>query len=246
MTLSDSPLPLENSFEHHRTHPASPTRRSPKSGALLPQCSGTYRVRAHSRCVRSWWRRLLHTRTRRAEESQSNSSTRPMLSVSCAKRSCEIKECQVKKLLLLLPALLAFIGSVQSNPNPLTFWWYAGDPAILRPAIECALERIRAATCLPVDVSIDAHHWVRQKALSGMVGQTTGTSWYSTRIAILDTVDDEDYACNIVTHEIAQHVLRRQNDHAGGYSNANKYRLYEQVVTDICAVQSCACFNPEL
>src|SRR5688572_13535119 len=75
------------------------------------------------------------------------------------------------------------IGAVGSNPNPLTFWWYAGNGAELRPALECALTRIRNATCLPVDVSMDAHHWVRQRPpedMMGRIGWTFG-SWSSER-----------------------------------------------------------------
>jgi hypothetical protein len=149
---------------------------------------------------------------------------------------------QMKKL-LLLPLLFAFTGVVQGSSNPLTFWWYAGDPTVLRPAIECALERIRAATCLPVDVSMDAHHWVRQKALGGgLAGQTTGASWDSTRIALLTGIDG-NYACNVLVHEIAQHVLRRSNDHIQPASATQA--LHADLVAAVCDVQDCQCFNPE-
>jgi hypothetical protein len=144
------------------------------------------------------------------------------------------------------PLLFGFMGQPGAG-EPLTFWWWNGDPTVLRPTLECALERIRAATCLPVDVSFDAAHWVRQKPaadMGGRAGWTTGASWSATRIALLEGIDG-GYACGVLTHEIAQHTLRRRNDHAAGYSEANKRKLYEGLLTEICEVQTCGCFNPE-
>jgi hypothetical protein len=146
-------------------------------------------------------------------------------------------------LLLVALACCAFTGTDSANPNPLTFWWWDRDPTILRPALECALGRIRAAACLPVDISFDAHHWVRQRAQStmpGLSGTTTGP-WLGTRIAVLDTAD-EDRACRILVHEIGEHVLRRRNDHAVSASNSH---LTATLLTAICSVQECGCFNPE-
>lgn len=132
----------------------------------------------------------------------------------------------------------AYTGAVGTD-EPLTFWWYAGNPAELRPAIECALERIRTATCLPVDVSMDAAHWVRQKTdMGGLVGQTTGT-WASTRIA-LKTPMGPQTNCRVLVHEIAQHVLRRRNDHVG----ANLH-MDQALLDSVCSVQDCGCMNPE-
>lgn len=140
------------------------------------------------------------------------------------------------------------VGTVGADPNPLTFWWYAGNAAELRPALECALERIRAATCLPVDVSLDAHHWVRQKApaaMQGLLGWTTGT-WNSTRIA-LKTPMGPQTNCRVLVHEIAQHVLQRRNN--DGHVPP-MFQLSAQLIENICAVQAsrgipCGCSNPE-
>lgn len=140
-------------------------------------------------------------------------------------------------------ACFGFIGQDSANPNPLTFWWWDRDPAVLVPALECALERIRAATCLPVDISFDAHHWVRmrdQSTMPGLTGRTTG-SWSGTRVAVLDTADAAQ-ACRILVHEIGEHVLRQRNDHAVSASNSV---LTPALVAAICAVQACACINPE-
>lgn len=136
----------------------------------------------------------------------------------------------------------SFTGDVGADPNPLTFWWYAADPAEVRPAIECALERIRAATCLPVDISLDAAHWVRQRtaeSMGGRLGWTTGSSWDSTRIA-LKTLMGPQTNCRVLVHEIAQHVLRQANDHAGA-----TYRLDQPLIDSICEVQDCGCSVPE-
>jgi hypothetical protein len=111
----------------------------------------------------------------------------------------------------------ALTGNVGADANPLTFWWYAGNPAELRPALECALERIRDATCLPVDVSLD-----------------------STRIA-LKTPMGPRTNCRVLMHEIAEHVLRRRNDHGGELP----YVMTQQMLDSICAVQDCPCMRPE-
>lgn len=136
---------------------------------------------------------------------------------------------------------VAYTGVVGADPNPLTFWWYAGDRSELVPALECAIERIREATCLPVDVSVDAAHWVRHKTAADLApygGWTSGT-WASTRISIRDdlTVPQQ---CQVLVHEIGQHVLRRRNDHSGP-----EWGLSELLLTSVCSVQECECFNPE-
>jgi hypothetical protein len=138
----------------------------------------------------------------------------------------------------------ASLGNVGANPNPLTFWWWAGDGQQLRPALECALTRIRNATCLPVDVSLDAHHWVRQKPaadMGGRLGWTTGSSWDDTRIS-LKTEMGPQTNCRVLTHEIAQHVLQRRND--DGHV-APVFQLSATLLERICAIWPCGCFNPE-
>lgn len=135
-------------------------------------------------------------------------------------------------------------GSVGASQNPLTFWWYAGNGAELRPALECALERIRAATCLPVDVSFDAHHWVRQKPpelMGGRLGWTTGATWDETRIA-LKTPMGPQTNCRVLVHEIAQHVLQRRNDD-GHVPPA--FQLSAPLLENICALWPCGCMVPE-
>jgi len=136
----------------------------------------------------------------------------------------------------------ALMGAVGTNANPLTFWWWAGEGAELSPALECALQRIRSATCLPLDVSFNAHHWVRQKspeAMAGRNGWTTGADWDSTRIALKAPMGPQTN-CRVLVHEIAQHVLRRRNDHAGA-----TYRLDADLLEAICARWDCGCFVPE-
>lgn len=152
-------------------------------------------------------------------------------------------------------ACFGFIGNDSANPNPLTFWWYAGDPAVLAPALECALARIRAATCLPVDVSFDAHHWVRQLPaadMGGRSGWTTG-AWAGTRIKLSEALA-ADQVCPVLIHEIV-HVLRRSNAHPGPdgsmtfpvvhVHSAPVTRLVAYDLDAICAAQQCECFNPE-
>ncbi len=137
----------------------------------------------------------------------------------------------------------AYMGTISADPNPLSFWWYAGDPKILRPALECALTRIRQASCLPVNISFDAAHWIRQDtaaAMGGRSGWTTGT-WASTRIRVLDTYDAA-WSCRILVHEIGEHLLRKDNGHTGNPGNT---RLVEPLLTAICAENDCGCYIPE-
>ncbi len=137
------------------------------------------------------------------------------------------------------------VGVDSANPNPLTFWWYAGDE-VLGPAIECALQRVRAAACLPVDISMDAHHWIRQRPvdqMGGRMGWTTG-AWDGTRIKLLEGMEaEENLNCRILVHELG-HILRRSNGHVGpGGEGSTKF--LEPNLAAICAVQNCGCFNPE-
>lgn len=148
----------------------------------------------------------------------------------------------------------AYIGDVGANPNPLTFWWYAGDPTILRPAIECALERIRLATCLPIDVSLDSAHWVRQRPPEDMTGSGhTSGAWSSTRIS-LSTSLTTSQQCPVLVHEML-HTLRRSNSHPGAdgsmtypVTHVNSQPVSHLTAADlalICSVQACGCQNPE-
>lgn len=137
------------------------------------------------------------------------------------------------------------IGAPGTNPNPLTFWWYSGDPTVLIPALECALERIRAAACLPVDVSFDAAHWTSQRppeTMGGRMGWTTGASFDAARVKIVNTAD-VTLTCRLMIHEYS-HILRRSNAHAGPTGDGST-KLLEPNLAAICAIYDCGCFNPE-
>lgn len=149
----------------------------------------------------------------------------------------------------------AYQGQVGANPNPLTFWSAADAPALM-PALECALARYRAATCLPLDVSLDAAHWVKlapASAMGGRAGWTTGTSWAQTQVKLLDTLTSPQL-CPVLMHEIS-HILRQSNSHPapnGSFAydgvhvvSAPISHLTAEDLTLICAVRPCGCFNPE-
>lgn len=137
-----------------------------------------------------------------------------------------------------------FVGDIGTNPNRLTFWYYAADPTVVQPALECALKRVRAATCLPVDISYDAHVWVRQRANDDPVTCGGISNWFGctsqgySRIWLRETLINP---CNTLVHEIGQHVLRRSYSHAGSSAGY----LHEAVLQEICAEQPCVCFHPE-
>lgn len=159
-------------------------------------------------------------------------------------------------LISLAAFLCAFTGNTGANPNELTWWWYAGDPTVLRPAIECALSRIRAATCLPVDVSLDAHQWVRQTTPadlpSGSAAFTSGP-WSATRTKVSIAVTAAQM-CPVLIHEMV-HALRHDWGHSGpdGSFSFPVTHIASQPVSKlttfdigaICAVQQCNCSNPE-
>lgn len=161
--------------------------------------------------------------------------------ITCALMGCELTTVEAET----GSSNQELLGKPTLNPNSLTFGHWADNPAVIGPALECALSRIRAATCLPVDVSLDAWHWVRQRPQSympGLTGRTTGQSWDELRINVLDTLPTGP-ACRALLHEIAEHALRRKNDHAVSSSNS---RLNAVLVESICQVQDCPCQNPEL
>ncbi len=132
-----------------------------------------------------------------------------------------------------------------------------GDPTVLRPAIECALTRVRSATCLPVDVSLDALHLVRTKTpeqIGNRAGWTVGP-WDMARISLRSDLQSYHW-CPILTHEII-HVLRRSNAHPcpgrsmsapdGVWSKEpGGSRIMTCDLEQICAVQGCACMVAEV
>ncbi len=170
--------------------------------------------------------------------------------------------------LLMLGALLTGCGASSDGlefaddsqpvvvPDALTFWWHAGNPALLVPGLECAVRRIREATCLPLDVSLDANHWLRHKTeaeMGGRAGWTTGP-WATASIAVKDTLQDY-HQCPIITHEIV-HVLRRSNGHpCPGRSMSSPDGVWSREpggsritacdLEQICAVQNCGCMVSE-
>lgn len=140
------------------------------------------------------------------------------------------------------------IGDVEADPNPLTFWWYATGPDYqprVRAALECALGRWRAAAGLDLDVSFNAHHWVRFAPLDGASG-TTGGSWSSARIK-LDTDMSERLDCPVLVHEIC-HLLRQDNGHVGEACMKPTYidsHITAEDLNAVCSKRACTAFVPE-
>jgi hypothetical protein len=153
--------------------------------------------------------------------------------------------------LLALAALLS--ASVAHAQQPLTFWRYAGDPVVLQAALDCAIPRWRAATCLPIDVSYYAAHWVRtdiQANMNGLSGLAWGNNWSNIRIKFSTSLTPEA-ACQVLVHEIG-HVLRRNYGHPCApftmchpSTSTLQSVISEHDLSLVCAAQPCACFNPE-
>ncbi len=163
------------------------------------------------------------------------------------------------KSFLIVTTLFATVNvaTAQIAQQPLTFWRYAGDKVQLQAALDCAIGRLRAATCIPgLDVSYDAAHWVRQDLPENMPGATGITSggFNSTRIKLASDIATDDKRCQILIHEIV-HVIRRDYGHPGplgsmSYPVTNttaipRSRITPEDIGFICAKQNCQCFNPE-
>lgn len=154
--------------------------------------------------------------------------------------------------------VLALLASAPVPAQPLTFWWWASahHENEVRDALDCALLRWRDATCIAgLDVSYDAAHWVRSvppDQLGGRAGWTTGTSWNSTRIKLLESMPPDDM-CQVLTHEIGAHVLRRANTHLAGPDDAMIYNptsmprghITQEDIDAVCSKQDCGCQIPE-
>lgn len=154
----------------------------------------------------------------------------------------------------LAVALLASAAHAQV-PQPLTFWRYAGDPVVLQAALDCAIPRWRAATCLPIDVSYYAAHWVRTDLQAnmpnGLSGLAWGNNWSNIRIKFSMSLTPEA-ACQVLVHEIG-HVLRRNYGHpcppftmCHPATSTVQSVISEADLNLVCAAQPCACFQPEL
>lgn len=152
---------------------------------------------------------------------------------------------------LLLTALL-ITGAAPIPPQPLTFWrnGEVQDRHIEQDALDCALERWRQATCLPLDVSYDAAHLVRLADIEELGGHTggwtVGASWNATRIRINRQMG-RTQQCDVLTHELS-HTLRRANTHPGlpeCISNNSGGRITSKDIDYVCSKQDCQCQNPE-
>lgn len=153
---------------------------------------------------------------------------------------------------LLVVAVVSF-AAAPVPPQPLTFWRSGLDTErhIEQDALDCALERWRQATCLPLDVSYDAAHHVRLADLDELGGHTggwtVGASWNATRIKINRDMSKQQI-CQVLTHELS-HVLRRANTHPGlpeCISNNTSGSITSKDIDYVCAKQDCQCQNPEL
>lgn len=138
-------------------------------------------------------------------------------------------------------------------PPQLTWFRWTGDQHVLQDGIDCALGRLRAATCLNIDVSYEPAHWFRLKPQSGMPNPSLlGYSW-GANFGVAQSMIREDLApqkmCDVMVHE-ASHLLRRSNGHVGTGASADPLPpapvLIDAPMLDaICALQSCGCFVPE-
>jgi hypothetical protein len=143
---------------------------------------------------------------------------------------------------------------------PLGFGRYAGSSAgrtkgELWGHIECAVNRIVDATCLPIYIDSRGPNYVRwndNDELNGSTGRAL-TPWSASRIHVNESLEEER-VCTILVHEII-HVLRRSTGH-GGLDGAMSYPVVHFItppvskitagdINSICAVQDCTCAVPE-
>lgn len=171
-----------------------------------------------------------------------------------------------RKLFLSFSALFLIAGTVSAQvapppSQPLTFFRYAGDQVVLQKALDCAIGRWRAATCLPIDLSYAPAHWVRQDDVDNIAtnvpgehtGQTWGSSWNAQKIKLANTLT-EDASCQVLVHEI-EHLISRSYNHSAVDGSMSfpvthviaqpRSRIMEVDLGRVCAKQPCGCFNPE-
>lgn len=136
--------------------------------------------------------------------------------------------------------------------EPLTWFRYGGDVVELQAALDCALPRWQAATCLPIDISYFPSHWVRMGIASEMAPGHVANSWgpwATAKTRVLEGMGP-DWTCQTLVHEMS-HILRRSNSHIGadgGISYEVIHLTSKITAADldaVCAVKACGCYVPE-
>lgn len=167
----------------------------------------------------------------------------------------------MKRLAVLIPLAAFLLMGAATQPYPLGFWIYgssvSGDKTRgdLLVALECAVERWRAATCLDINVDMTGPGFVRWRhadELAPNVAQTL-TPYSASRIQISDG-KPLDFTCPVLIHEMG-HVLRRSPSHPGPdgsmsfpmtrVTSSPVSRITADDLNAVCAVQPCGCFVPE-
>lgn len=166
----------------------------------------------------------------------------------------------MKRLAALILAVLLMGAATQ--PYPLGFWIYGSSVSNdktrgdLLVALECAVERWRAATCLDVNVDLTGPNFVRwrhaEEMPEGRVAQAL-SPWSAARIHMSDGKPVE-HTCNYLVHELG-HVLRRSGTHSGEDGSMSYYytrttsspvsKITALDLSAVCAVQPCGCFVQE-
>jgi hypothetical protein len=150
-----------------------------------------------------------------------------------------------------------FAVEKSNAPGTLHWWRYAGDPADLQAAMDCALNRWIAATGLGIDISYVPNHWVRHDTTANMNGKSgyawTSDGWATSRIK-LDVALDADHDCQVLVHELG-HVLRKSGGHPGPdgsmchpvtrVNSSPRSKILQADLDEVCAVRACSWQIPE-
>jgi hypothetical protein len=138
--------------------------------------------------------------------------------------------------------------------QPLSFGiWHSGDMSRTGDKLEmldCALMRWRAATGLPLDMSLESAHRLKWSAPDATYAGLTWGSYDSANIAINPTLADAAL-CQVTVHEIG-HILRRNYGHpcpADSMSNpttsTSRSKITQCDLDAVCSVRNCAWEIPE-
>lgn len=152
--------------------------------------------------------------------------------------------------------VLPFVASAQTVGPRITFtaWYNLGDRGELLVAMQCATQRIRAATCLDVDISVagDQHlvRWASPEDMPNRTGYISGADWNRQALRLLVGMGPTE-ACQVLVHEMV-HALRRNYGHPGAQfsmsypsTSISRSRLTPDDLARICSMQTCGCVNPE-
>lgn len=130
-----------------------------------------------------------------------------------------------------------------------------GEMSEMWGVMNCALTRVRRATCLDADLTLNTiEHRIRwapdEEMPNGSSGYISGSNWDQQRIRLRWSMP-ETHRCPVLTHEII-HALRKSYSHpcpefsmSYPVTSASQSKITQCDLDIICAKYDCGCQVPE-